>query len=122
MSPQPILMLYLDWADHFRPMQNHLDPNASWDGACFETFGEEVAHVHTLVAGTDEEQRRIWTILDCDGKLIVSAGYQHINRMGYLITEVPAVDGQEYEIYDELEDVPRALRKQLIRAVPAGAA
>lgn len=33
--------------------------------------------------------RHWWTVLDCDGRLYVSAGFRFVNRIGYLRTEIP---------------------------------
>lgn len=29
----------------------------------------------------------IWTVLDCDGKLYVTAGIHYVNRLGYVVTK-----------------------------------
>lgn len=36
--------------------------------------------------------RHWWTVLDCDGKLYVSAGFHFVNRIGYIKTEIPWTD------------------------------
>lgn len=84
--------------DHFRPIKNHLDGNASWNGCMFETYGEELSYVHSVNA---ESPRRVWTILECDESLVVASGYHFVNRIGYLITEKPAEEGVDYEIVDQ---------------------
>lgn len=88
--------------EQFKPIQNHLDDNASFDGQMFETYGAELDFVH---AQREKAPLTIWTILDCDGKLVVGEGYHHVNRMGYLITEVPAEDGVEYIIEADEDDL-----------------
>lgn len=40
----------------------------------------------------DVDQRRVWTIVDCDGKLCVSPGYHFVNRVDYVVCEVPWTD------------------------------
>ena len=40
----------------------------------------------------DAEPRRVWTIVDCDGQLHVSPGYHFVNRIGYVLCEVPWTD------------------------------
>lgn len=82
-------MTYDQWCDKFKPVQNHIDENASFGGEMFETFGEEVAHVRKVL---DIDEGRVWTLSDCDGSLWVSAGYSFVNRVGYFITEVPTDD------------------------------
>lgn len=37
--------------------------------------------------GTPAEQ--VWTVLDCDGSLILSPGYRFVNRFGYVVCERP---------------------------------
>ena len=32
---------------------------------------------------------RLWTVVDCDGRLYASAGFHYVNRLGYIRTEVP---------------------------------
>jgi hypothetical protein len=77
---------YKDWGDfvaRYTPQANHLDGNASVDGFMFETFGEELAHVKSVLG---ESPRRVWTIIEADGIEFISAGYHFVNRLGYLIT------------------------------------
>jgi hypothetical protein len=40
----------------------------------------------------DAEPRRVWTIADCDGQLHVRPGYRFVNRIGYVLCEVPWTD------------------------------
>ena len=68
----------------FPLVKNHLDANASFEGCLFETYGEELAFVRTMVA-----QNRVLTITGCDGKSIVGTGFHFVNRLGYLITKNP---------------------------------
>lgn len=53
----------------------------------FETFAPEVDAVKSLLASA--AANRIWTLLDCDGKLYVCAGWHYVNRLGYFITDIP---------------------------------
>jgi hypothetical protein len=82
-------MNYSEWLETFKPMQNHLDDHAGFDGHLFETFGEEIVHVRTAL---DIDAGKVWTLIDVDGSLYVSAGYSHVNRVGYFITEIPTTD------------------------------
>jgi len=73
-----------EWFDTYKPIQNHIDINASFDGAMFETYGDEVEFVKA------QEQNRIWTYGDGDdGESHIWNGWHFINRIGYFITEVP---------------------------------
>ena len=40
----------------------------------------------------DIDFRLVWTILDCDGKLYVSPGFHFVNRIDYVLCEVPWTD------------------------------
>ena len=40
----------------------------------------------------DVESRRVWTIVDCDGQLHVSPGCRFVNRIDYVLCEVPWTD------------------------------
>ena len=78
-------MTYEEWAEKFRPIKNHIDDNASFDGTMFETYGAEFEEV-VKVANT--EPRRVWTYVSGDAETITD-GLHFVNRMGYFITEVP---------------------------------
>ena len=60
--------------------------------------GEELTKFHwggeDLVELQKTPPDRIWTILDCDGKLYISPGWHYVNRLEYLITEIPYKEGQ----------------------------
>lgn len=84
----------------FTPCKNKLDNNASFDGCMLETYGEELELVRKTNNSTP---RRVWTIIDADGKMYFESGYHIVNRMGYLITEEEAEEGIEYTV--ELEDL-----------------
>ena len=43
-----------------------------------------------LPAGIDPH--RVWTILDCDGKLLVAPGYHFVNQLDYVVCELPWTD------------------------------
>jgi hypothetical protein len=80
-------------------IKNHLCPSAPFDDCMFETFGKELEFVRSQPAV------RIWTLLDCDGSLVVSSGFHFVNRLGYLISAVPVPDGHHYEVsIDDLTD------------------
>jgi len=88
--------------DQFKPIKNHLDGNASFNGCMFETYKNELEAVQKAAEATP---LNVWTILDCDGKLIITAGYHFVNRTGYLITEEPALPGIEYIIKGDEDEV-----------------
>jgi len=76
----------------YKPIANHLNPNASYDwgdgnGTLFETYGEELTFVQS------QEPVRIWTLLSGDDGDYVVSGCHFVNRLGYFITEVAIPDG-----------------------------
>jgi hypothetical protein len=79
-----IEMDFDEWCDVYKPIQNHIDTNASFDGAMFETYGDEVNFVK------EQDGSHIWTYGDGDdGGSYVWNGWSFVNRIGYFITEVP---------------------------------
>lgn len=88
--------------DQFKPKKNKLDKNASYEGHMFETFGKELDFVR---AAFNKNPLTVWTIMDCDGNPVICQGYHFVDRIGYLITTVPALADTEYIIEGELEDV-----------------
>ena len=40
----------------------------------------------------DIAPRHVWTIVDCDGKLYVSPGFHFVNRLDYVLCDVPWTD------------------------------
>ena len=75
---------------------NHIDDNASWDGCAFETYGEELEYVKSMI-----DTNRVWTVVETDNNWWIIAGYHHVNRLNYLITTEPWGDiNEEYEVED----------------------
>ena len=73
-----------EWINTYKPIKNHIDTNASFDGTMFETYDEEVAFVK------EQPEENIWTYGDGDdGGGYVWNGWSFVNRIGYFITEVP---------------------------------
>ena len=58
----------------FQPLERE-DGSILW-----ETYGEDLEQVIRT------PPHRIWTVMDCDGRLIITAGYHLVNRMNYIIT------------------------------------
>ena len=74
-----------EWVDEYKP------------GEMLETYGEEYDQVIHM---NETEPGRVWTLLDCDGKLVVSSGWHYVNRMGYYITEGVVPDMVSIEVED----------------------
>lgn len=84
-----------EWIEQYRPVNNHLDEDASWQGedgvgVMFETYGEELDYVLSVAKS---DPKCVWTYVDGDdGSTLVINGYHLVNRIGYFVTEVPADD------------------------------
>lgn len=99
-----------EWYEKYKPIKNHLDPNASWNGEMFETYGEEVEFVNC------QPHENVWTWLSGDdGGTYLVSGHYFVNRLGYIISSVPwteqamsiAIDEPSEDCYDcgeNLED------------------
>ena len=78
-----------EWCDIYKPIANHIDPNASFqdesgNGIMFETYGDEVEFVKS------QDSDKIWMYGDGDdGGSYIWSGWGFVNRLGYFITEVP---------------------------------
>lgn len=98
-----------EFFERFKPVQNTItNGQSSYDGCMFETYGAEYAAV---VAAHLKNPAQVWTVLEGDdGELFIGDGMHFVNRLGYLITEVPAPEGVSFEIYDpeDLEEITRA--------------
>lgn len=93
-----------EWFAAYKPIINHIDTNASFDGYMFETYGDEEQYIKTY-----PNPNCVWTYGDGDdGGTYIWAGWSFVNRIGYFITEVPFQDGEEIQIQimepDEEED------------------
>lgn len=73
----------LDQFEQLKPITNPYDDNASLDGVMFETYGQELDYVR------QQDPRYIWTFCEEDDILFLSQGYHLVNRIGYVITELP---------------------------------
>jgi hypothetical protein len=77
----------------FRPVANHLAPHAGIDGCLFETCGPDWRHVKSLAPAF------VWTVMnDDDGGIYISSGRHFVNRLGYLVCQVPVPGGLDYEV------------------------
>lgn len=88
----------VDFYEKYKPVINHLERKrqpksvadediASYGGAMYETYGEDVEYIRSLCK--EGKENLVWTITDCDGELIVQTGCWLINRIGYIVTENP---------------------------------
>lgn len=96
--------------ERFAPMQNHLNPDAPFDGCMFETFGAEAEFVRA------QDPALIWTVLDCDGTMCIESGFHFVNRLGYLVASQPRRDQSAYSVGDDLT-VSVLVNRSHLRAV-----
>lgn len=85
------------------PIQNHLVEDASFGGAMFETYGEELDFVFS-VSLEDNTRKTVWTIIETDGEMYCVAGFHLVNRIGFIITEKPWETGEEEFMYESVGD------------------
>ena len=91
-------MNFETWEETYSPKQNPIDPNASYSGLMFETYGEELGYVSA------QDPRNVWTIRDGEGSTVITAGVGLVNRLGYLVTSEPWVTGDEFvQLSEEVE-------------------
>jgi len=73
-----------EWCATYKPIPNNIVEDSSFDGAMFETYGDEVAFVKKA------DPAYIWMYGDGDdGGTYIWNGWHIVNRIGYFITEVP---------------------------------
>jgi len=102
-----------DCCDTYKPIKNHIDTNASFNGEMFETYGDEVAFVK------EQPEDRIWTYGDGDdGGSYVWNGWSFVNRIGYFITEVPCPEGMTIQIMVSEPDLTDEYENEIIEETP----
>lgn len=68
--------------EYFRPIRHTAAQVDIWGGYGLETFGADLQ----LVRGYD--QRQVWTVVDGDVDQWIVPGFQYVNRVCYLLTEL----------------------------------
>lgn len=77
------LLSFENWERKYKPMQN-----TKSTGIFFCTHDED--DIRFLKENQDNDALNIWTLVDGEGEeLFIDSGYRMVNRMEYLITEVP---------------------------------
>lgn len=79
-----------EWEEHFKPITNHLDPQASWQsdgegtGILFETYGAELEFVF------GQPENKVWSYMDDeeDNLILCASRAEPSEVIGYLVTEV----------------------------------
>ncbi|HEX7415280.1 MAG TPA: hypothetical protein VF411_14650 [Bacteroidia bacterium] len=64
--------------EYYKPQVNHLVKDASFNGCMYETYGIELSYIRSL-AHSPLTDKRVWTILETDGKMSYAAGYHFVN-------------------------------------------
>lgn len=78
----------------YKPIQNHFIEDGSFDGCYFKSDGAELDYVLSKV-----KQNIVWTIVDGDSHTrFILSGLHSINRVGYLVTEIPYCEDIQIEI------------------------
>jgi hypothetical protein len=86
-----------EWIAEFEPRLNPADPDGedgSWGGCLYEP--EDISRLGPSPAHT-------WTLLDCDGQMVIASGWHWVNRMGYFVTRKPWTEDTEI-LVDGVED------------------
>jgi hypothetical protein len=114
MSQKIVTITEDEFEEKFKPVKNHLDDNASWNGTLYETFGEELEFCFELA----KKENRVWTIVECDEVeydedapeldedseeyqppcLYIISGFHYVNRQGFIVTENPYEEETEVKI------------------------
>jgi len=89
-------MTFDDFFEKYKPVTNHLDNNASFEGVMFETFGEELEFVMNAA-----KENRVATYCDGDVGTWIVDGYHLVNRIGYFVTSIPIEEGFSVEVSDD---------------------
>ena len=83
------------WEDKYKPVQNHINKDASWDGVMYETYGEEYDYVMKVAS---LQPHKVWTWVDGDNGTYIINGWHMVNRIGYFITQVPCEFDDQIEV------------------------
>lgn len=83
----------MDFDDLYTGNPDFRSDCSDMDGV-METIGEELERV---IAHNETNPKNVWTITDCDGELIIIAGFHFVNRFLYFISNEEWKD--EYEQY-----------------------
>jgi len=94
------MITYADFEEKYKPIVNHLvdEDIASLDGCMFETYGAELEYVLSIAI---TEPLRVWTYVPDYEPVELIQGYHLVNRIGYIITEIPCEPELEnLEVYN----------------------
>lgn len=78
---------WVDWLKKFVPISGPTPNSTEWAGLLFPHDHPTVVALHAKSPG------RIWTLLDVEGKPVVTTGLARTHRIGCFITEVEYTGG-----------------------------
>lgn len=83
--PSEVLLLHEDaFYAFFKPYRHPEARHDVWGGHGLETFGEDLTLVRSL------DRNYVWTVVDGEnGDQWITPGIRYVNRVCYLVTEVP---------------------------------
>jgi hypothetical protein len=76
-------MTFDQWVAEYQPIKNPIDPNSSYDGCLFETYGPEWDFVR------QQPLLKIWTLIETDEQMVICSGIHFVDRLGYFVTLNP---------------------------------
>lgn len=79
-----------NWYDRYQPVTNHLNPNATFSGLLFETYGQDWDHV-----SHPDKRSHVWTLVEGDEGLYILSGLRYVNRIGFFITKNAPEPGEK---------------------------
>jgi hypothetical protein len=108
-----------EFYERFNPIKNHFYSNpedCSYDGCMFETYGKEVDYIKELMA--DGGKASVWTIIETEGNFYFVSGWHYVNRFGYLVTNEPVPEDEEYEVKLDTEvDEPKVHIAKFVKEI-----
>lgn len=68
----------------FDAFEKRYSPLGNGEGSILlETYGADFDKVR------DADESKVWTLLDCEGVLLVASGFHFVNRLNYILTAKP---------------------------------
>lgn len=87
-----MIMEYEEFLEKYKPIENHIDKYAAFNGCMFETYGEEAEYVRNSCP------ENIWTIITEGDDMFIIPRYHYVNRLGYFITQIPYIGDDDITI------------------------
>lgn len=91
------------WFERYQPEPNFINNGDSpFDGRMFETYGPEYDYVLSVIREQNGDDF-VWTLVENDGILSITAGAHKVNALGYFVTKAPAVGVIDVEVGENNE-------------------